>query len=377
MSKRHRIIFVCNVDSFFLSHRINLAQRCLAEGWDVYLLCRVCKHGLILKQHGIRTIHIPFPRSGMPLITLLYCFLGVCLQFWLLRPQIVHLISPLCNILGGCAARILRVPKTVIAISGFGSSLRSDTGVLRARKRVILFLYATALQGKNVTVICQSEHDLSVAAALSLPKTATAISVPGSGVDLEKFAPPAAPANSPVVLLACRLLRSKGVEHFLQVAESFAVYPSTRCTPRFVLAGSFDTGNSDCISREQVRDCHRRGVIRYVGADEDIAELLGAAGLFFYPSVYGEGLPKVLCEAAACGVPVITTDHPGCRDAVEAGVTALVLPAVTVEQSREAIEELLTNHKMRQRLSRAARDLAERKFDINLITEQQFIVYTS
>lgn len=287
------------------------------------------------------------------------------------------MITPLCNILGGCAARILRVPKTVIAISGFGSSMRSDTGVLKLRKQLIRLLYAAALHGKSVTVICQSEHDVSVASSLTGQKKPTIVHVPGSGVDLGKFVPPAIPNISPIVLLACRLLRSKGVELFLQVAESFAEQPSQRCTPRFILAGNFDTGNSDCISEEQVHGFHRRGVITYVGADEDIATLLSNAALFFYPSFYGEGLPKILCEAAACGVPVITTNHPGCRDAVEPGVTALVLPSATVQQSRVAIEEILTNHSMRSRLSRAARELAERKFDINLITEVQFRLYMS
>jgi glycosyltransferase involved in cell wall biosynthesis len=93
------------------------------------------------------------------------------------------------------------------------------------------------------------------------------------------------------------------------------------------------------------------------------------------PSYYGEGLPKTLVEAAACGRAVITTNHPGCRDAVEPDVTGVLVPVKSAPALADAIQMLIETPERRLRMGRAGRELAEQVFSIDRIVEQHLAIY--
>lgn len=376
-NKKKRIIFVCNVDWFFYSHRINLAHRCLEDGWEVHLLCRVTTLRKKLESMGMRVSHVPFARNGLPLLNMFYCYIRLLFTFISVRPSVVHLITPLCNIIGGLAARTIPLSHLIVAISGFGSSFQGDTMRQRVRSCVIKKIYSAVFRNQKISVITQTEHDSSVVLSFKALPSSSVFIIPGSGVNLKEFVPPDALPQSNIILLACRLLISKGVTHFLEVAESFARNPSQNLNPQFVLAGKFDYENKDCVSHSLVKDLHEQGVIQYLGEVQDMAELLRNTSIFFYPSLYGEGLPKILCEAAACGVPVITTDHPGCRDAIRSKVTGVLLKSINIKESRVAIETMLQCKDSLRTYSTAARQLAEERFDICHVTEQHMKIYQS
>lgn len=89
---------------------------------------------------------------------------------------------------------------------------------------------------------------------------------------------------------------------------------------------------------------------------------------------YREGLPKVLIEAAACGRAVVTTDVPGCRDAVEAGVTAVLVPLKNALALAEAIGQLLENRAACAAMG--SQELcAERMFDVHVVVAAHLDIY--
>jgi len=120
----------------------------------------------------------------------------------------------------------------------------------------------------------------------------------------------------------------------------------------------------------------KNGLVQCLGYRADIAELFAKSHIITLPSCYGEGLPKVLIEAAACGRAVVTTDHPGCRDAIEADVTGLLIPIKDSTALADAIETLINNEKHRQQLGRAGRELAEEFFDVEKVVDAHIRVYS-
>ena len=116
-------------------------------------------------------------------------------------------------------------------------------------------------------------------------------------------------------------------------------------------------------------------VVELLGYRTDIAAQYAAANIVCLPSYYGEGLPKTLVEAAACGRAVVTTNHPGCRDAIKPDVTGVLVPAKNPIDLADAIQALIESPERRAQMGKAGRELAEKAFAIEKIVEQHMTIY--
>jgi glycosyltransferase involved in cell wall biosynthesis len=143
---------------------------------------------------------------------------------------------------------------------------------------------------------------------------------------------------------------------------------------RFVLAGLVDTANPTSVSQDQLEAWAVDGVVENWGYRADMPQVLASASVVVLPS-YREGLPKALIEAAACGRAVVTTDVPGCRDAIEPGVTGVLVPARNSEALAECIEQLLMDKAKRRGMGLAGRELAEREFDVKAVVSKHLSIY--
>lgn len=95
------------------------------------------------------------------------------------------------------------------------------------------------------------------------------------------------------------------------------------------------------------------------------------------PSFYGEGVPKVLIEAAACGRAIITTDNPGCRDAVIEGETGLTVPIRDAKALATAVLKLIEQPELRVAMGAKARVFAEKEFDVNSVVNKHLVIYNN
>ncbi|WJJ94974.1 glycosyltransferase [Neopusillimonas aromaticivorans] len=171
--------------------------------------------------------------------------------------------------------------------------------------------------------------------------------------------------------MVSRVLNDKGVNEFVEAARLTHGHPSGL---RWVLAGSPDPGNPASVSAETFESWKREGVVECLGERTDIAELYQQSHIAVLPS-YREGLPKSLVEAAACGRAVVTTDVPGCRDAIEPGVTGVLVPAKDAVALAQAVVQLAEDAGLRQQMGQAGRRLAEQAFDIRLIQQAHVRLY--
>ena len=193
----------------------------------------------------------------------------------------------------------------------------------------------------------------------------------GVGVDTGHFKPVPEPDGNPVVLLAARMLWDKGVGEFVEAAR---ILHAEGLQTRFALAGRTDPGNPASIPDAQIEAWRDEGVIEWWGWGEDIAQTLSKVVVVCLPS-YREGLPTILIEASACGRPIITTDVPGCRDAIQDGLTGLLVKPKDGISLACAIRELAVDPALRKKMGFAGRALVEDKFSSDVIVAQILSVY--
>jgi glycosyltransferase involved in cell wall biosynthesis len=288
-----------------------------------------------------------------------------------MQPDVMHLVTIKPVLLGGLAARWLGVPALVSAVSGLGYVFMAHGLKARLRRAVVARLYALALGHRNQVVIFQNPDDrdtLIQASGLNPSKVAM---IRGSGVDLQWFAQLPVPAGVPVVVFPARLLADKGVFEFVAAAR---LLRGQGVAARFVLAGLVDAANPTSVTRAQMNAWAAEGVVENWGYRADMPQVLASATVVVLPS-YREGLPKALIEAAACGRAVVTTDVAGCRDAIEPGVTGLLVPVRDSAALAQAIEQLLTNPEQGEAMGQAGRRLAEQEFDVKAVVDKHLAIY--
>jgi glycosyltransferase involved in cell wall biosynthesis len=196
--------------------------------------------------------------------------------------------------------------------------------------------------------------------------------VPGSGVDIDRFSPETCSCSAEkadeIVVLPARMLYDKGITTFVECAQYLR---DRSLAVRFVLVGPADPGNPAAVPLSQLRAWNRTGVVEWWGPVADIRTAFRRAAVVVLPSKR-EGMPKIVIEAAACGIPVVTTDVPGCRDSVMDGKTGFLVPEGDVRALANRVEVLLHDAALRKRMGALAREFAAEKFAAPLVVRQIF-----
>lgn len=378
-----RVVFVINHVAFFVSHRLPIALAARARGWSVALVTGQAGSAAMepaaeatLAAAGIPHTRTRFTASGVNPLVEGFGALQVFFALVRLRPQVVHCASPKGIMLGGVAARCLRVPRVVLAVSGLGFAFTDGGGAKSALRRVaawgIRLLGRISLRNPRARIVVQNQDDArEIRQMLGPERTDRVLLIPGSGVDVRRARALPMSEKQPLVLLPGRVVRDKGVAEF---AEAATVLRARHPGWRFVVAGSADYENPSAIPAAELDRWRAAGAVEFVGHVSDIDAWMDAASIVCLPS-YREGMPKALLDAAAWGCAVVTTDVPGCRDAVEAGVTALVVPPRNSTALTDAIERLILDPSRRAGLGRAGRHRAEREYALDGIVDRLLALY--
>jgi glycosyltransferase involved in cell wall biosynthesis len=365
------LLFVVNVDWFFLSHRLPIALEAQRHGYQVHIATGLTDKLDELKRHGLVVHPLALDRSSAGFGNGLRTMLELWRLFKAVRPDVVHLVTIKPVLLGGLVARLAGLPAVVAAVPGLGFVFLDRGGMAEVRRWLVGQLYRVALGHSNLKVIFQNPDDrASLTKLADLPDGKVEI-IRGSGVDLTQYCCTPLPLGMPIVLLAARLLADKGVREFVQAARLLKLQG---VSARFCLVGSVDPANPASLTDAELMQWGHEGVVELWGQRSDMPEVLRAAYLVVLPS-YREGLPKVLLEAAACGRAVVTTDVPGCRDAIDSGVTGVLVPVRNAAALAEVIRSLINNPARCQTMGSAGRALAESAFDVRQVVAAHLRIY--
>ena len=367
-----KLLFIVNAPEFFLSHRLPLALAAREMGYKVQIATgpgAACKQ---IRKLGFVHHHLPLSRSGTNPWGELHCLWALWRLMRRIKPDLLHLVTIKPVLYGSLIARLTGVPAVLVAISGLGSVFVDRRGAISWLRRGVLMLYRLALGHPHLKAIFQNPDDQALLIGLDVVQHEQAILIRGSGVDLSAYPMTPEPAGIPVVTLASRLLKEKGVVEFVEAAR---ILKARGVACRFLLVGSPDHGNPSSVSDKDIEHWRECGLIEPLGYRTDISHVFSNSNLVVLPSYYGEGLPKVLIEAAAVGRAIITTDQPGCRDAIEPDETGLLVSARDAIALADAIEHLLANSDLRQSMGNAGRKLAEREFGIEKVVKAHLNIY--
>ena len=366
-----RILFVVNVDWFFVSHRLPIAISLIKSGVEVHLASRFTTHKAYLEGLGINTHPLVISRGGISPVEEFRAFYSLYRLVKSINPDLAHLVTIKPVIYGGLIARLLGVRKVVASISGLGFVFIDQSIKAKVIRKIAIYCYRLGLSAKNTTVIFQNTADRSLFIDNKIICDSQAVLIPGSGVDLNylRFTPE--PEEFPVVMFLARFLKDKGIVEFVEASSIVkASFPSAR----FVLVGNVDSDNPNSISPNDLNSWVKLGLVEDWGYSTDIFSTIRKSNLMVLPS-YREGLPKSLLEAAACGRAVIASDVPGCRDAIASGETGLLVNPRNTQMLADAIVQLLQDGPLRKQYGVAGRRLAEKCFDVNSVVSKHLSIY--
>ncbi len=368
-----KLLYVINHPDWFWSHRLPLARGAQEAGWDVGVAFTGASKDEKLAAQGFTGHELPPSESGFLLFTVLKTLWAMHRLIAQEKPEVVHAITLKYAFMAGIAARLQRDVKIVHTIAGLGYLFSGEGTKPKLLRGLVGPLLKFALKYPRAQVIFQNPDDETLMVRRGFVRPSQCHLIRGSGVDLKAFAKTPLPDDeAPIVLLPTRLVHDKGIAVFIEAAR---IVKAQGVNARFQIAGGITHNNPLAISQIEMENMVADGAAEWLGKVTDMPALYKASTLICYPSYYGEGVPKVLLEAAAIGRPIITTDHAGCREAVRDGQNGLLVPIKDANACAEAIIELLSDRAKCASMGSASRKMAEEIFDVRLIVKTTLSVY--
>jgi glycosyltransferase involved in cell wall biosynthesis len=238
---------------------------------------------------------------------------------------------------------------------------------------VLMLVMRGLYRSERVQTVFQTTADQdALVEHRTVPRARTRI-IAGTGVDTAKFSLGTEPApEPPVVVMSARLLRDKGVGEFVEAARLLA---ERGVEARLQVAGAPDPGNPGAVTETGLAQWRDEGIVEFLGHRSDMPEVLRQASISALPTYYGEGIPLSLLEAASTGLPLVATDSEGCRAVVQEGVNGLIVPARDAVSLADAVETLVRNPALRERMGQESRRIAVEQFEQSKIVEQYLALY--
>jgi glycosyltransferase involved in cell wall biosynthesis len=361
--KQKQILFASNTAFSICNFRFGILERLVADGYKVITVGPSDLYSAKLAAMGCEVIDMPMAAKGVNPKEDLFLLGQLRRLYKTIKPDFIfhYTIKP--NIYGSVAARLAGIPSIAVT-TGLGYTFMQNNWVARVAR---LLYKAAFLSPKEVWFLNEDDRQTFLRHRLVAP--GKAVLLHGEGVNTTHFCPqPAPPADGKTrFLLVARMLWDKGVGEYVEAARQVRKQHPDAV---FQLLGECGVPNPSEVSREQMTEWEREGVIEYLGTTTDVRPYLAQADCLVLPS-YREGVPRTLLEAAAMGKPLIATDAPGCRDVVVDGETGWLCPVK---------DATALAHCMNQLLAMPAADLqamgmAGRRFIVDNFDEQKTVAH--
>lgn len=357
---KKKVLVLGNSCLVIFGMRGELIQRLVSEGYEVTAVAPSDSFGNLetySKAYGCSFENIVIDRHGTNIFKEFMLLLNYIKIMKRVRPDAVLTYTIKCNIYGGLASRILKIPYYV-NITGRGKGLE-DGGI---QEKILRVLYKMALKSAGC-VYFQNENDRQyfLNHHIRFPK---GVLLPGSGVNLEKYMPLPYPSDDKIVFtFVARVMKAKGIDQFLDAAEAIR---KEKNNVEFHVCGYLEEDYKEVIENAQ-----SSGTIVYHGLVSDIRTIEKISQCIVLPTYYPEGLSNVLLEAAACARPIITTNHPGCREVVDDGVNGYLVRERDSEDLIRAMRKFLSlPREERRNMGLAGREKVEKEFDRQIVVQK-------
>jgi glycosyltransferase involved in cell wall biosynthesis len=366
-----RLLYLVSEDWYFCSHRLPLAVAARAHGFEVTVATRVQQHGEQIRDAGLQLAPISLDRHSHNPWRDVKALAEISAVYRRVQPDLAHHVAVKPVLYGSIAARLSRTRAVVNALAGLGYVASSSDLRARLLRPAIQTAYRLLLNRRGSRLIVQNPDDVAAFTRSKLVDRERVAMIRGSGVDTAFYTPVPEPEGPCLVVLPARLLRDKGVVEFAEAARRLRAQGSGA---RFALVGEPDPSHPAQIAESEIERWRSEGLIEYWGWRDDMRTVYQQANVVCLPS-YREGLPKALLEAAACARAIVTCDVPGCREIVRDGDNGLLVPARSVEPLAQALQRLIEDGGLRQRMGARGRERVVSEFSLDKVIEDTLAVY--
>lgn len=350
--------YVMHDREFFRTHRCEIAAALLEAGAELHLIAPQALAVLPHVPHGTIGHHWNLDRWSVNPVRECLSIAALFQKYRALRPDIVHHYSLKSVLYGTLAARLCGIPVVVNSITGKGHLFTASGSVMRLLRWVVLGAYRFLMRTPRVILLFQTEGDRNDFVRWKVSSPAQSVVIPGSGVDVQRFVGRFPATERAIVLFAGRLLKEKGVLDFIDaVHEIRSAFPHLR----YLIAGPIIDAHPDAVSLSDLLERCTKVGIEYIGNVEELSDLLANTALFCFPSRYGEGVPRVVLEAAASGAAIVCYPCAGIRETlgsavVECAADPAALARTAVMLLREPVRHARVSAEARELLLKQGLD---------------------
>ncbi len=367
-----KLCFVVDDIEFFLSHRMDLAME-LSSFYQINLisnLTNISSKYLKVFQKNHFIVHNLSSRNRSRFF---YGYIEYLRNLKRLlneiNPKYILFITLELSFLGAIVCHFIKAKKALFLITGLGPFFNKKEVKYRFIKIVQKIAFTSLRYKKNFLFIFQNPDDLKLFITQNFVKKSYAMMIKGNGINIHnyyflerKF------EKNLTFLFASKLIKSKGIIEFLDASKIILKkYPTTK----FLIAGKYDDLNPDSISYKEYKNIISDISISYLGhlSQIELREYFYKSSVFVMPS-YGEGLPRVVLEAAATGMPIITTNVHGCRECVMPGYNGLLVEPMNEIELAEAMESFILNTLDLSKYSKNSYEMVKNDFSLELIAKE-------
>lgn len=367
-----KTLLVANTDWYLFNFRLSLANELKRQGFDVVFVSPFGEYVSPLEKLGFRWHLWALGRKSLSPWREAQAIRELAHIYRVEKPDFVHHFTMKPVLYGTWAAHWVGVKRIINCVTGLGYIWSSREFKARLLRPWLKLLFRIGMDADHVQVIFEHQGDLDFFLKEGLAKAHRCHLIQGVGVDVEKFHPYPEPDGEPVIVLPARMLWDKGVGVMVEAARLLR----RRFKVRVVLVGKPDPGNPTSIDETILHHWEQQGIVEYWGWQEEMHSVYARSHIVALPSFH-EGIPTVLLEAAASGRPIVATDIPGCRAVVQDGVNGFLVPVDNPQALAEALEKLVNDAHLRQKMGSAGRKLILDRFTVQSVNERTLNIYHS
>ncbi|MBY7818075.1 glycosyltransferase family 4 protein [Vibrio fluvialis] len=373
MSKKV-VAFIINVDWYFNLHWVDRAEYFKSLGCSIHIISNFSdediKNGLLAK--GYQCHHLEVKRKSINLFNEIVSINNLRKLLISINPDLIHSITIKPNIYAGLLNRLFLYKPIIYSITGLGAVFSSSAYKFILLKRLITLLYKMISTPQSHFVFENSE-DSELFKSLGILKYNNGTVIKGAGIDLNRFKP-SSPPNNGSILFAARLLQDKGLGCLVEAQK---LLKQRGCDFSLNVAGIIDNDVSSAIPLSQIEAWAKNGDINWLGNVKDMPNLISQNDVVCLPTTYGEGVPRILIEAASCQRPIIATDVPGCREIISHGVNGYLVVPKDAVMLAHFLQDLLEDKNKLITFGANGRKKVEQEFSQEIVFEKTLQIYQS
>nr|WP_265414374.1 glycosyltransferase family 4 protein [Photobacterium leiognathi] len=365
-----KVVFIINVDWYFKLHWLERAIFLKNNGYDISLITNFTsseiKDNLI--KLGITCYQCQIKRKSINPVSELNTIFQIQKILSIIDPDIIHAITVKPNLYAGLN-NIFLGKKIIYSITGLGAVFSSSRIRFKIIKNLVIYIYRLISNNKSIFIF-ENDSDFRIFKDEGV-LIDNGVVIHGAGVDTEKYFYKK-PNYNRNILFASRLLKDKGLDTLLDALEILKK-KDIRCILN--VAGIIDSDVTSAIPIKDLLELEKANKIKWIGTEKDMVSLIHKNDIVCLPTRYGEGIPRILIEAASCGRAIIGTDVSGCNDIIDNNYNGFLVPINNAKDLADKLIFLLENSNLLREFGANGRCKVLRQFDQNIVLEKTISIY--